>query len=512
MASTVFKELRLQFLPSAASFTVPCVPCESSPEMSRSRRTTAAVAAEEIGNLFPAVFEAGVDQFKAGWAERRISHHRHSEADINTFVGPSRPVIDKDWTAEDEAWLMKTWEDSSTKKTLERIGSHSQELLKLWRLSCTLMRCSPVSIVSPQYGLVYDGLEPTRTFFPKDHAECSPWSDGFCKALHTLVVHSFWRGDARLLATTIQFTVICRTDNRQPWKMAMGPSSCLAVEKMRDVAMSRRTRHFHDVLRDYTTSQAADGRESSLEYEFLSYLGSIIEKPSFKPVEEQSEAHPPVYAVRTADLNTILRALDTFNPNGYPLFTHSDVFLRASTSAQLRSVFPNEGKLRELHTRSFLHESRLAYREMRAKKRAPRTPRTFQPCVAWSGGEPATTRLRREGELGSAAEVVAIIDDEEESRPGMASSLRGGYQRGKNHNYRGGGHRQQQQQSQSQQHPHKRKKYQNGHWNRQRTSEAESPTKPFRHSDATRSGSQRDSLAGWPFVVGNSPNIKHFVK
>ncbi|QPG97139.1 hypothetical protein C2857_005842 [Epichloe festucae Fl1] len=392
--------------------------------MSRSRRTTAAVAADDIGNLFPTVFEAGVDQFKTGWTERRISHHRHSEADINTFVGPSLPVIDKDWTAEDEAWLMKTWEDSSTKKTLERIGSHSQELLKLWRLSCTLMRCSPVSIVSPQYGLVYDGLEPTRIFFPKDHAECSPWSDGFCKALHALVVHSFWRGDARLLATTIQFTVICRTDNRQPWKMAMGPSSCLGMEKMRDVAMSQRARHFHDIIRDYATSQAADGREMSLEYAFLRYLGSIIDKPSFKPAEEQSEAHPPVYAVRTADLNTILRALNTFNRNGYPLFTHSDIFLRASTSAQLRSVFPNEGKLRELHTRSFLHESRMAYREMRAKKRTPRAPRTPQPCAARSGGGPATKRLRRGDELGSAAEVIAILDDEEESRPGMASSPR----------------------------------------------------------------------------------------
>ncbi|KAG5951848.1 hypothetical protein E4U57_006573 [Claviceps arundinis] len=332
-------------------------------------RKKTVIAAETICNSLPVVLEAGPQE------------------KVVALVGPATPIIDEDWTAQDELWLMATWDNSSTKLALARIGSQNQELQKVWRVSCTLMQCSPVAIISPQYGLIYDGFHFTSD--QSDQNESPLWSEGFCKALHALVVHSFWRGDVRLLVTVIQYAVICRTDDRQPWEMAMRQSSCLDIEALRGLAASHRSKHIHSLQQDINVSQADSGKDLSLEYEFFNYLGSIIEKPSYGYAVKQSDDHPPAYHVHTTDLNTILRALDTFNVHGFPLFTHSEIFLMASKSAPLSYVFPALNEVCELHMRSFLHETRSAYRKVRAVRKStsqtPRAPRDL------SYGRPASS-------------------------------------------------------------------------------------------------------------------------
>ncbi|KAG5951191.1 hypothetical protein E4U53_003602, partial [Claviceps sorghi] len=432
------------------------------PEMTGRRKTKAALAAENICTSLPTILEAGVDQFRNGWAARRISSCGLPEQEVSMFVGPLRPIIDEYWTAEDESWLMATWEKSTTKLAFCRIGRSNPELMKLWRISCSLMRCSPVGIISPQYGLIYDGVDLTPSFYPPDHSECPLWSEGFCKALGALVVHSFWRGDAKLLASCIQYCVICRTDDRQPWKMALSPSSCLDVENLRAMAASPRNTHIHVLQMDYNGTQAAHGRELSLEYEFMCYLGSIIEKPPRSCAEKQSNAHPPVYPVRTADLNVLLHALNTFNPNGFPLFNHSDIFLSASQSTPLHYVFPREDQLCELHKRSFLHESRMAYRNARASRWTPRAPRVFLPVAAASGAGSPAKPLRIRGRT-PAPEIITILDDDDKPRLGLASSRNHPWP-GPSHNQQGKKRQRQQSQKQS---PQKRKKNKNRNEQRQ---------------------------------------------
>lgn len=405
-----------------------------------------------------------MDQFRNGWAVKRISSCNLPEQELATFVGPSRPVIDQVWTSQDEAWLKDIWDNSKTKSALFRIGRKNQELLKLWRLSCTLMRCSPVAIISPQHGLLYDGVELTHEISPRDHGECSLWSEAFCKALSSLIVHSFWRGNAKLLSTCIQYSVVCRTDDRQPWKMAMDPSSCLDMENMRDIAVSHRSRHIHLAQTDFNASQTAHGRVLSLEYEFISYLGSIIEKPFVSYAQKQSDSHPHVYAVRTADLNTILHALNTFKPNGFPLFTHSDVFLSACQSVPLHYVFPRENQLCELHMRAFLHETRMAYRNVRAHKWTPGAPRVFLPGVASVDVESSALESRLDDGRESVREVITILDDDDKPRLGLPSSRSNQWEGPSHHQH--GGKRRRQQQHQS---PDKKKKKRNKNHQRQGT-------------------------------------------
>ncbi|KAG6007227.1 hypothetical protein E4U21_006246 [Claviceps maximensis] len=388
------------------------------------------------------------------------------EQELSTFVGPPRPIIDGYWTARDETWLTAAWNRSTTKLAFSQTEFQSQELLKLWRLSCTLMRCSPVAIISPQYGLVYEGIELNTVSSLTDHDGYSLWSEGFCKALSSLVVHSFWRGDAKLLATCIQYSVLCRTDDRQPCKLAMSPSSCLDVENLRDISASHRHRHIHLLQTDYSASQTAHGRELSLEFEFMSYLGSVIEKPPISYAERQSDAHPPIYAVQTADLNRILHALNTFNPNGFPLFTHSDVFLGASQSAPLQQVFPREDQLCELHRRSFWHETRMAYRTVRASKWTPPTPRGFLPGVPPSSAEPFVNRSRMSNGK-PAPEVITILDDEDKPRLGLNFS--GSENWPGSDSYSPRKRRRQQHQQQQQQSPHRKKRSRNQSRQRQGT-------------------------------------------
>ncbi|KAG5941092.1 hypothetical protein E4U60_000202 [Claviceps pazoutovae] len=459
-------------------------------------RKKTVIAAETICNSLPVVLEAGVSQFKNEWEIRRVSC-KQSQEKVSDLVGPASPIIDEDWTAQDELWLMATWNNSSTKLALARIGSQNQELHKLWRMTCTVMQCSPVSIISPQYGLIYDGVELTAAFpwasrLGSDHSDQSEsplWSEGFCKALHALVVHSFWRGDVRLLATYIQYAIICRTDDRQPWEMAMRQSSCLDIEALRGLAASQRTRHIHSLQEEFNASQVASGRDLSLEYEVFNYLGSIIEKPSYGYAVKQSDEHPPAYHVQTADLNTILRALDTFNLHGFPLFTHSEIFLIACKSAPLNYVFPALNEVCDLHMRSFLHETRMAYRKVRSARKStsqtPRAPRDF------SYGNPESSSIDSPGKwLRRDNEKTSIEEAKERSRYGLAPS--GNHWRGrKTHQSVENPRGQQRRQTQSAS-PHSRRKYSTRSWTNsargvERSGQFYSPGSPQLGGTASRS-------------------------
>ncbi|KAG6055531.1 hypothetical protein E4U17_002924 [Claviceps sp. LM77 group G4] len=432
-------------------------------------RTKKAIAAETICHSLPVVLEAGIDQFKNEWEIRRVSC-KQSQQNVSALVGPASPIIDEDWTAQDELWLMATWNNSSTKLALARIGSQNQELHKLWRISCTLMQCSPVSIISPQYGLIYDGFELTAAFSSRldsdqnDQNESPLWSESFCKALHALVVHSFWRGDVRLLVNAIQYAVICRTDDRQPWEMAMRQSSCLDIESLRSLAASQRRKHIHSLQEELNASQTASGRDLSLEYEFFNYLGSIIEKPSYGYAVKQNDEHPPAYHVQTADLNAILRALNTFNLHGFPLFTHSEIFLIASKSAPLSYVFPARNEVCELHMRSFLHETRMAYRKVRsARKSTSQTPRAHRD---FSYGKPASSStdapvkwLRRvEGH-----DSTSLEEAKDRSRQRLLAPSTHHWRGRKTHQLVERPRGQQRRQTQSAS-PHSRRKHTTGYW------------------------------------------------
>ncbi|KAG6258201.1 hypothetical protein E4U24_002913 [Claviceps purpurea] len=461
-------------------------------------RKRTVIAAETICSTLPVVLEAGVLQFKNEWEIRRVSCKQPQEKVID-LVGPVSPIIDEDWTAQDELWLMATWNNSSTKLALARIGSQNQELHKLWRYTCTLMQCSPVAIISPQYGLIYDGFELTARLNSdqSDQSESPLWSEGFCKALHALVVHSFWRGDVRLLATYIQYAVICRTDDRQPWEMAMRQSSCQDIEALRGLAASQRRMHIHSLQEDFNASQVASGRDLSLEYEFFNYLGSIIEKPSYGYAVKQSDEHPPAYHVQTADLNTILRALNTFNLHGFPLFTHSEIFLIACKSAPLNYVFPALNEVCDLHMRSFLHETRMAYRKVRSARKStsqtPRAPRDFSYGKPASSSTDAPRKWLHRGDEGhnSRAEKTSIEEAKERPRYGLLAPS-GNHWRGRKTHQSVEEPRGQQRRQTHSASPHSRRKYSTRSWTNsargaERSGDFYSPGSPQLGGTASRS-------------------------
>ncbi|KZZ88331.1 hypothetical protein AAL_08094 [Moelleriella libera RCEF 2490] len=239
---------------------LPQVPC--------ARRSGEEVARERILSSFEPIWDSSIKTCKAHWDNLRPNRETGSQDLRTRFVGPYTPEIDAAWSEYDESRLMDAWAASSIKIAFEVISPENTELQKLWRASCRLMKCSPLAIISPRFGLIYDS--PGRGQL---------WPPEFCEALRALVCHSSWRGNALSLSTFIQYAVVCRIDDRQPWHMAMNKSSCQDIEAMRSLAACIRQEHIHDVCTTYREFQVARGCHCSLDFDMLYHLGSLVPKP-----------------------------------------------------------------------------------------------------------------------------------------------------------------------------------------------------------------------------------------
>lgn len=345
-------------------------------------------------SIFPAVFRKRLDAAQQHWKSANQGANFNKQEFENSILGPVQPIIDDEWSTDDEAWFMSTWEKSSSKPALETISQDHAHLLKLWKTCCKILKVSPLSIISPRHGLVYavESLRP-ETESP-NNSQRQLWSEHFCKVLLKLTCHSFWKADARNLTAAIQYAVICRDDDRRPWKLASSNSSCEAMQTMSDIVSSVRARGLHDLCSGYYAAQIANGREPSLDYSFFCHLGSLIKTRATPKPANFSPHHPPVLAVGVSDLEIIETALNTFSSCGYPIFSDSSIMAQATKCLRSQNVFPRGKALREVHIRSFLHEARMAYREAFANKSISRpSPQILAPLPATvsAGTTPAPT-------------------------------------------------------------------------------------------------------------------------
>ncbi|QLI68592.1 uncharacterized protein G6M90_00g045580 [Metarhizium brunneum] len=64
------------------------------------------------------------------------------------------------WTAQQEdGAFMADWDDNPLKTEFENMAPNNDQLVKPWKTSCAVMRCSPVSIISPRHFLTYSNQE-----------------------------------------------------------------------------------------------------------------------------------------------------------------------------------------------------------------------------------------------------------------------------------------------------------------------------------------------------------------
>ncbi|KAF4342770.1 hypothetical protein FBEOM_3292 [Fusarium beomiforme] len=118
----------------------------------------------------------------------------------------------------DEKDILEEWDESIQKPESSKFsrGSHSP-LANVWRVCLRLYRISPVILWSPLHGLQYQPATASAQAY-----KTIP-SGTFCSKLLALLVHPCWDGEIKDFCCALQWTIICRIDDRRPWFPSTAP-------------------------------------------------------------------------------------------------------------------------------------------------------------------------------------------------------------------------------------------------------------------------------------------------
>lgn len=117
----------------------------------------------------------------------------------------------ENWDQEDEKTVQDLW-DSSKAKSECKTFTQQTPLLTTWRISLRLYNQAPVILFSEEFNLRY---QSTTHPWAKD----AVLSGTFCQALCEIMVHPCWEQDPGKLALGLQWTSVCRIDDRRYWEL-----------------------------------------------------------------------------------------------------------------------------------------------------------------------------------------------------------------------------------------------------------------------------------------------------
>ena len=301
--------------------------------------------------------ESARDYFKAHKAPDPASAD-----DLCEVVGVATVDYDELWSQTDEHRLLQEYRASDTDRAVQSISTSHTRLLKLWKTTCWEMRCSPLAIVGPRYGMVFQssGRNPAV----QSQASDVLWSKGFLDRLDSLVSHPVWEGNPARLATAIQAAVIFRTDNRRPWLIRC-KSICEAMALFVKGAAEGFDAAVTDVMRAAALECTRQGQEVSPFFLLLRHLGECVGRPV---PESSTDDEPRIkYKVRSCDLDAVIEAVNTLRrKSSLPMYPDVEVTAAMSHAARGKRSLPyGYTELRQLYERAWFHEMREAMREER---------------------------------------------------------------------------------------------------------------------------------------------------
>lgn len=233
------------------------------------------------------------------------------KTDVKDLKGPNRPIFDEYRTANDEGELMRHWDRGKARQVFEAIKSTTRYLLKLWKVTEVVMRCSPWAILSPVYGLCVRDEEGLGQSGPI--LERSVWPKALCTRLGALVCHPLWETQRFNLLTALQFVVMCRLGDWTEWSMPMEETDNLSLEQLRKTFKKprERTTRPQKVCSRLRELVEKKGLIPQGVFPFFCRLASQIDEPRRPTCREVSDIGREL-ALVVGDLDIPTKALDSY--------------------------------------------------------------------------------------------------------------------------------------------------------------------------------------------------------
>ncbi|KLO81566.1 Uncharacterized protein Y057_7544 [Fusarium fujikuroi] len=193
----------------------------------------------------------------------------------------------ENWDPKDEKTVQDLWDSSKAKSECKKFIQKTP-LLTTWRISLRLYNQAPVILFSEEFNLRYQSTT-------------HPWAKGavlsgsFCEALCEIMVHPCWEQDPGKLALGLQWTSVCRIDDRRYWELT-DTYDCPVLEDLdetikqeiqgKDPQEIELDVSYAEMLEESRCKTLEDGNSPSA---FSSLLYQIN-----KAVAEENSARPPL--------------------------------------------------------------------------------------------------------------------------------------------------------------------------------------------------------------------------
>ncbi|KAI8155125.1 hypothetical protein K4K49_012909 [Colletotrichum sp. SAR 10_70] len=330
--------------------------------------------------------------------------------DIDRLLPETLPDTDydQDWSRDDEAKLVKDWEEEPLRDALLDYKDKATDTV--FRMCLRFYHMSPFELISEKYSLVYEGNTGRGT-------PPARWASGFADSLKRILVHPLWNGDANLLVMGIQYACILHTEDRRAWKFARPSSIHPFFTVFRQVlaewkGQKKPLEDHHEEVRKRLEAQSIENTVYSAFLQSLEETVPIAEKLPGKKNATVVDDKP--YSVSLRTFNHVRYALDQINYMGAPYFLPADVTVRYVLGAAPDNN-PPKADLKRYMSRSLLALRRYnAKRENRVKRLGQEQDEGVDPQDATTGAldnEKDATIVAQRQEIDR---LKSLIDEKDE--------------------------------------------------------------------------------------------------
>ncbi|CAG7565828.1 unnamed protein product [Fusarium equiseti] len=275
-------------------------------------------------------------------------------SDIDELVGFLHKPPDENWTAEEEAEVGRLWDESPEKEAWNRMSAKSHPfLLPLFKVCLRVRRRNPLSLISPLYGLRYHHRHG-------DGSKHMLYLKAFSQLLTKLIVHPCMQRGVVRLVFAIQYTVVCRYDDRRLWlthnvDTFSGPDLTRAIQAFHSCGGSRPVHEIHGEAR---ANIIRAGESPTRFSDLLFRIGEIVKDKEYsqdQPPEEFLTQHGRnVLPVTTEDLDVIRQAIDSMQWSGDESYkcTTEEAF-EAYRVIKKKQELPDKHRLKEFIERGY---------------------------------------------------------------------------------------------------------------------------------------------------------------